>query len=267
MAGVLQPPQTSVRRWASLLSVLSVLSIAAVACAALGWWQWQRAHDQAVPIDPAPSAPLADVLEPGASPGLALGRQVSATGRWTQEDVALVWGRDVDGHAAVFLLRPLRMSAQDTGTGREATIAVLVGWSGSDRAVPDVSSAPGEVVVTGYLRAGESVNPNASVPPPGLPHAFSTGSIAPSELAQIWEGPLYAAVLVSDQTDGAWQALPPPEPGSTLDFRSVAYAIEWWIFGAFCVFIGLRWVRDNGRVPEQTDAMTGSRGEEESPHE
>lgn len=241
------------RAWqrARIVPVVAALTAAAVACGALGWWQWERAREQAVTVDAAPTVPLAEVLQPGVSPGLALGRQVTVTGRWGSEDAAVVQGRDVDGESAVFLLRPLRVPAHATGTGQEATMTVLVGWSDGAEALPVVPDAPGDVTVSGYLRAGEASTANAALAPPGVERAFSTGSMAPSELAQVWEGPLYAAVLVSDQPDGEWLALPVPEPDTTLDFRSVAYAIEWWIFGAFFVFIGARWIRDNGRVPQR----------------
>jgi len=247
--------------------VVAALAVAAAACGALGWWQWERAHEQAVTVDAAPAVPLAGLLEPGMSPGLAIGRQVSVTGRWADEDAAVVWGRDVDGEPAVFLLRPLRVSAEHTGTGSEATLTVLVGWSADDGNVPEVPAGEGDVEVAGFLRAGESASTRMTLPPPGVQRAFSTESIAPSELAQVWAGPLYAAVLVSDRTVGGWEALPPPEADSQLDFRSVAYAIEWWIFGAFFVFIGVRWIRDNGRVPRQADATSDPIIEEDALHE
>ena len=60
---------------------------------------------------------------------------------------------------------------------------------------------------------------------------------------------MYSAVLVADAAAAGWQPLPPPPAETSVDFRSAAYAIEWWLFGGFAVFIAVRWIRDNGREP------------------
>ena len=35
------------------------------------------------------------------------------------------------------------------------------------------------------------------------------------------------------------------------DVASILYALEWWVFGAFALFVGVRAMRDNGRNPTQ----------------
>ena len=40
---------------------------------------------------------------------------------------------------------------------------------------------------------------------------------------------------------------PPTKPGSGLNIQNLAYAAQWWIFGAFAVLLWLRLVRDEAR--------------------
>ena len=44
-----------------------------------------------------------------------------------------------------------------------------------------------------------------------------------------------------------WEPLPPLPPEQHVNLRSILYALEWWVFGGFAVFIAVRWIRDNGR--------------------
>jgi cytochrome oxidase assembly protein ShyY1 len=252
-------------RWSRVLPAIAFAAIAVAACGSLGWWQWQRASELGETVAPEPVVPLADVITPGVSPGASIGRQVTVSGQWAADDAAVVWGREVDGEPAVFLVRPLTVDADQTGTGKPATLAVLVGWSAATD-VPEPDDTAGEVEVTGYLRAGEAAASTANVPEIAISGAFSAGAVSTAEFAQRWPSPLYPAVLVSYEGSASWQVLPPREPESQMDFRSVAYAFEWWLFGAFAVFIAGRWIRDNGR--DKPPAAQGAAAEtENAPHE
>jgi cytochrome oxidase assembly protein ShyY1 len=254
-------PTRGAIRWPAVMAALAFMLAAVAVCGALGWWQWQRAQEQASTVDPEPVAPLSELVTPGEPAGASIGRQASVTGQWAADDAALVRGREVDGTAAVFLVRPLTVDGTQTGTGDPATLAVLVGWRDADDPTGS-DSQEGEVTLTGYLRAGEASAPgdDSEVTPPGT---FATSTMAVSEFAQVWDSPLYSAVFVSYEASPSWMVLPPREPESELDFRSVAYAIEWWIFGAFFVFIAGRWIRDNGRE----SSLDGPRDKETAPHE
>lgn len=239
--------------WGRVVPAVAFMAVALVVCGGLGWWQWQRASEQATTVAPAPPVPIAEVLTPGVSAGPAIGRQVTVTGRWADADSALVWGREVDGEDAVFLVRSLTIDPDHTGTGQPATIAVLVGWRPASEPV-GVDHTETPVTVTGYLRSGEASGAGAAVPNLAIDGIFSVPAISTAQFAQVWDGPLYPAVLVSYEGSRSWAVLPPREPETSMDFRSVAYAIEWWIFGAFAVFIAARWIRDNGRTPTVEDA-------------
>lgn len=216
----------------------AVLAVLLTVCGWLGWWQWQRATEHAVVVQPDPPVPLTELLEPAANPNAVLGRQVSVTGMWLDAQPVVVWGREVDGVDAAFLVYPLRPQ------GTDATVAVVVGW----RPAAELAQAPapvmdpGVMTVHGYLRGSEAAGSSSAE----LPWAHSTGGMSPAQFAQWWPSPLYSALVVSDTGHEQWQALPPREPDYDVDFRSASYAIQWWVFGLFAAVIALRWLRDNG---------------------
>ena len=149
------PPSASV---AARIGVAFIALLALVVCAGLGWWQWTRAQETAITVAPAPSVPLADVLAPASPAGSAIGRQVSVSGTWADEDAVLISGRSVDGEDAVLLVRALTVDADSTGTGAPATLAVIVGWRPADSPMPP-DPGPAHVNLSGYLRAPGGGNP------------------------------------------------------------------------------------------------------------
>ncbi|WP_062293789.1 SURF1 family protein [Demequina phytophila] len=235
--------------WGRVISAVLIALLAVGVCGALGWWQWTRASTTGRTVQPEPAVPLAEVLLPAESAGLAYGRQVTVTGTWADEDAAVVTGREVDGAAAEMLVRPLTVPADQTGTGEDATLAVVVGWR-PEGDVAGVDDAPGtQATIEGYLRAPEASAASSTPTTDPAEGTFWSSAMATSELAQTWPAPLYSALLVSYDGTETWTALEPLPPTTELNFRSAAYALEWWLFGAFALFITVRWIRDNGRVP------------------
>lgn len=232
--------------------IVAATVVVVAVCAALGWWQWTRASQHAISVAPEPTVPLADVLSPATKASQAVGRQVSVSGEWADQDAVVVRGRHVEGEPADVLVRALVVDAAHTGTGQPATLTVMVGWrpAGSfDGPAP----APGSVELTGYLRAPEEAT--AGSPTPGtVPGVVYTDTVSPSEFAQDWPSPLYSAVLSTYEGDEMWRPLPPPPPETTINFRSAAYALEWWLFGGFAVFIAWRALRDNRSTVEQEES-------------
>lgn len=239
---------------AARAGALALTALVVAVCVVLGYWQWTRASQQAITVAPEPAVPIAEVLLPATKASPAVGRQVTVVGTWADEDPVIVVGRDVDGVPAQMLVRALTVDADATGTGEPATLAVIVGWrpEGAE-AGPGVGQEETAVTLTGYLRAPEEAtvgDPAVADPQPGVVY---TDSISPSEWAQQWPSPLYSAVLSSYEETPGWQPLPPPPPETTLNFRSIAYAVEWWLFGLFALFISWRWMRDNGRKAQQKE--------------
>ena len=220
--------------------------LALAVCGALGVWQWTRAQEKAVTVAPQASVPLADVAAPASQAGLAIGRQVSVSGTWADQDAVLISGRSVDGKDAVLLVRAFTVDADATGTGRTATLAVIVGWRPADSPMaPD--EGPAHVTLAGYLRAPEEATPASGSEGATIPGTVWSDTISPSELAQTWPAPLYSVVFADYAGTASWAPLPPPPPEEHLNFRSLLYALEWWVFGGFAVFVAARWIRDNGR--------------------
>lgn len=224
-----------------------VTLIILAACAGLGWWQWTRASEKATTVTPDAPVPIASILAPAQTPAGAIGRQATVRGTWADADAVVVTGRVVDGTPAEFLVRALVIDADATGTGSVATLPVIVGWHAAGEPVgPD--PGPVHVSLTGYLRAAEQARPEDELPSATVPGAVWSTTVSPSALAQFWPTPLYSAVFVAYEGSDSWLPLPPPPPETHLNFRSGAYAFEWWAFGGFAVFIAARWMRDNGRV-------------------
>ena len=235
------------------IAALTIVAVAA--CAALGFWQWSRAKATGIAVAPEPSVPLADVLAPASPAGMAIGRQVTVRGTWADQDAVLVSGRAVDGEPAVFLVRALTVTADATGTGETATLPVIVGWRPANEPVgPD--PGPYEVVISGYVRAPEEATRASGDGGAEIPGTVWSDTISPAQLAQTWPAPLYSAVISSYDGSESWEPLAPPPPERSLNIRSLMYALEWWVFGAFALFIGVRAMRDNGRTPSQPQEAT-----------
>lgn len=245
--------------WGRVVAAALIGSVAVVACAVLGWWQWSRASTTGATVLPEPPVAIDQVLRPAEPAGPAIGRQVRVAGEWADVPAAVVPGREVDGVAAEMLVRALIVDAETAGGDGAATLAVVVGWRPeADDAALALPS--GRAVLEGYLRAAEAAGSSstpAEDPPDGA--TWATG-LATSELAQRWPAPLYGALLVSYAETPGWRTLAPLEPTRETNVRSIAYAVEWWLFGAFALFIAVRWIRDNGRArPEATDPAAGAR--------
>lgn len=234
-------------RWGHVIPAAILAVAAIVVCGALGWWQWTRASEQGEVRQPDPAVPIAELIAP-ATGASGIGRDVWADGAWADAQAALVPDREVDGEPAVLVVRAFRVDADATGTGQAATLPVVVGWlppqevDGFDGGVPTADR------VDGHLRSAEGAAPAPepeSAPPAG---AFWASGLSPAVLAQEWDSPLYSALLTAAEPEPGLNALPLPDPERSLDFRSLTYAVEWWLFGAFFVFIAGRWIRDNGRA-------------------
>ncbi|NMR18948.1 SURF1 family protein [Cellulomonas fimi] len=246
-----------------MIVLLVLLLGAAAVCARLGVWQLDRAQlrgEQAERVavaerEQAPPAALGDVLAPQASfSGDLVGERVEVEGRYEPEGQLLVPERALDGRTGYLVLTPLRVSGSggDAGwTGPVPVLPVARGWV-ADAADPAALAVPdGAVRLTGYLQVSEASGSGDDVP-------GQTEAISSAELVNRWGGPIYTGYLVLASSEPAQPAgvalLPPPTlgGGSGLNVQNLAYAAQWWIFGAFAVLLWLRLVKDEaaGDVPE-----------------
>jgi len=229
-----------------MLVILVLLLAAAAVCARLGVWQLDRAQVRGASAEERHTAalvaaapvPLGTVFQPQTSfTGPLVGRKVSVTGTYDAAGQLLVPNRAHDDTVGYLVLTPLEVSASEP-----AVLPVVRGWvaSPADADVPPT----GPVNVVGYLQASEQAGSGVV--------DGQTEAISSPELLNAWGGPIYTGYLVVASSDPAQSSSvelldPPTKPGSGLNIQNLAYAAQWWIFGAFAVLLWLRLVRDEAR--------------------
>lgn len=207
----------------------------------LGVWQFQvfqESGDRAVRERmTAPALNLAEVAPAGSRPGDAYGRTVRFSGHYVPSSQVLV-----PEAGATDVYRVVTAFVQDNGT------AVTV-VRGLHRGSPADAPPPptGHRVQEGVLLPSE---PTDSRPMP----EGQLSSVRVSVLAQRWEWPLVAGFATLPAELSAEQGLGhavPEMPREGGEFRNAAYAVQWWVFAAFAVGMGIKMARDFGREREQ----------------
>ena len=212
----------------------------------LGMWQLGVAEHRSAPLvggssRAAVAEPVERVLTPHTPfPSNASNRPVTMTGTYAASGQVLVTGRRLDGVAGLWVVAPLRVSASG------ATIAVLRGFVRSAADEPPVPA--GVLDVAGTLAPGESP-PTSSAPlPPGR-----LASLDLSVLVNAWPNPMYNAfVFATAETSGGvavalpttLRRVPPPTGARPLEWRNATYALQWWFFAAFALWMWWKMVRD-----------------------
>lgn len=240
-------------RWLALLALALVLAAAAVQ---LGRWQWQVAHDVAREdavreVQQRPTQPLAQVVAPHADfPDEGSGQQVSTTGRYVADGQLLVVDRLLDGRDGLWVVD--RFVVADTG----ANLPVVRGW------IPDGAEPPapptGQVDLVGSLAPGEA--PDEGTAGPGRATSIDLG-----RLVNTWPGDLYNAFAFVVTEGGAAptqgvEVVPPPLPDTSFGIRNASYAVQWWLFGLFALWMWWRMVRQASRGERTTPGTGGVHG-------
>jgi len=231
--------------------------VLAVGMLLLGVWQFrvfQESGDRAVQERmTAPALDLAEVAPAGSRPGDAYGRTVSFSGHYVSTSQVLVPEEDTTG-----VYRVVTAFVQDNGT------AVTV-VRGIHRGDPEDAPAPpsGRLVQEGVLLPSE---PTDSRPVP----EGQLSSVRVSVLAQRWQWPLVAGFATLPAGPSADQGLAqavPEMPREGGEFRNAAYAVQWWVFAAFAVGMGIKMARDFGREREQAlvAALVEHEGTDDAP--
>ncbi len=229
---------------------LHVLVVVAVAFTTfMGMWQigvYDDRRDEATANHTSAEAvPLQDVLGPDDPYTTTADYQrVSVRGTYG-ETGEQVWieGREHDGRTGYWLVAPVVVDGAEGGSGaRPPALLVVRGWS------PDAGELPttpeGEVTVEAVLQAGD---PRGS----GFdPETRTLDGIRIPRLVNEMPYDLYGGYgVVTAQVPADAAGLEPatvPEPtsDSTAGIRNLFYAIEWWIFGAFALFMWWRMCQD-----------------------
>ena len=249
---------------------LHLLALVATTVAVwLGLWQydaWQTGRESQV-VDRANATPrtLAAVMSPDDPyPGDAIGQPVEFRGRWLEDETFFVSGREDRGRSGYWVVTPVAVCGTGCAQDNPAMLVVR-GWSAE---AEDSGPAPaGAVDLAGWLQPPEGS---------GTPDPDPTDDVLPevriADAIQRVDQDLYGAYVIAeaaptgaiDGTDNLATVSPAslPEPSTFTALRNLLYAVEWWVFGGFALFIWWRWCTDEvsdakaGAVPADTSSQS-----------
>jgi cytochrome oxidase assembly protein ShyY1 len=248
-------------RWSGLLAL--AVAIAAVMCV-LGVWQLDvyQSKTAAATAKRAEAAPVPlQSLFPIDSglPSKAVGRRVSVSGSWgPAADQIFISGRQYDNRDGYWVVTPLLLGAGSTEAGKSAgAVMVIRGW------VPTVDSRTalppsGRVQVVGVVTASEAEDASG---------AAAKGRVLQSlripTIVHLVDYRVYDAFVVLASADPAAADAPaivpaPSPPTDHAGLRNVAYAVQWWIFALFTLWMWGRMVLDAHRSGDEDAAGTVS---------
>jgi surfeit locus 1 family protein len=218
----------------------------AAAMVVMGYWQLEVYHSQgqkaAERRASAPPVPLNSVASAGAAVNDGYGRSVTFDGTY---DPALQLLVPVEDRTDQF--RVLSGLRQADGS----VVAVVRG------VVYETATAPappnGLVHQVGVLLPSEEHVPETDL------SSGQMASVRLPALAQQWPGPLIDGFVILSTADAARQGMAPAEwqlPEARGRLRNGAYAMQWWLFAAFTLFMAFRIARDIGL--NDVDEMDGS---------
>lgn len=219
------------------LVVLLGLVLAAGMVAA-GWWQLEvyrlQGAEAAAARAAEPPRPLPSVVRAGSPVQDGFGRTVALRGTYEPEHTELIALPDrTDAYRVVTLLR------LDNGDA----VAVVRGVA--------AETMPGPPP-TGVLEQSGVLLPSQEAGAPSDRSGELT-SVRIPQLAQRWPGPLVEGFVVLGAPEAQAQGLTPAEvalPEARGRLRNGAYALQWWLFAAFAVFMTIRIARDVARPAE-----------------
>lgn len=223
------------RRWPGHLLVAAMLGASLL----LGSWQYGagRAEREAAALDLTDRDPVAlsDVLGPDDPfPAPSVGQPVRVSGTWVDEATVFVTRGD-----GFWVVTPLVV---DDPAAEGAALPVVRGVSDD----PEAEPVSGDAELTGWLQPGEGTgaaddDPTDDVYP----------QLRPADLVQRLDEDLYSGYLIAQQPTadlGPASVEQLPEVDRFTGLRNFLYALEWWVFGAFAVFVWVRHLIDEARA-------------------
>lgn len=228
------PPFRQFESSAKMGVVRKVLATAAlvvvmVTFVALGRWQWDVAHSNPAGEPLTGTQPFTDVVEPEQYVPLnAIGATVTARGTLRSDLLLRVPYRNASGLSGnadeCWAIEPLQLS-----NGLAITIVTGVISCSSSQEPEQIPN----MLVTGILQPPDDIPTDTAVKAPFLP------SVSTDLLIEQWPFQIYDGYILSKSIT----PLVPNPPGSRLDLQNAAYAIQWWLFCGFAVFVWWRIVR------------------------
>ncbi|CAN5333416.1 MAG: SURF1 family cytochrome oxidase biogenesis protein [Nocardioides sp.] len=227
--------------------LLVVLAVAAAT--ALGLWQfaaYQAQQDaEARNLMGRPAIAFTDVIGPDDPfPGTEVGQPVTLSGTWIPDGTVII---DRDGRR--WLAEPLMVDSP-TGSGDGSALYVVLGSLASDD--------PGAAAIEDQVMTGRSPEITGWLQPPegtGVYDDDASDNVLPqmriADLVQQVDLDLYSAFVIAREPlgtePGVLAGVHPdqlPKADSSTGLRNLMYGVEWWIFGAFAIFIWWMWVKE-----------------------
>jgi surfeit locus 1 family protein len=227
-----------------------LMLVAVAATILLGRWQydvWQgHRTDSAAAVTREAPVPLDQVLGPDAAfPNSGLGRPVTVEGTWDPDGTVYISGRQDAGRSGYWAVTPVV-----TASGSE--IPVVRGWVADPGGAP--AAPQGRAALVGLLQPPEDTGvPDDNVHDDILPELSIT------DLLDRTHRDLYGGyVIATDRsipggapaaagTTGLAVASADHLPGADASsgLRNILYAFQWWVFGAFAIFMWWRWLQED----------------------
>ena len=248
--------------WPGHLAMLLCVAIAL----GLGLWQldaWsEHRADAARDLANQPAVPLDRVMTGDSPfPGRSVDQPVTFSGSWLGDDTVYVSGRRLHGRTGYWVVTPVVVD------GSRSAMPVVRGWS----VKPSAPDAAGPVEVTGWLQATEADDAIDADPHDDVIPALRIASLVEHVDQDLYSGFVLAKEVSTGSTTGgrsttgdgsrALAPVAPPPPSGvsvTTGLRNLLYAIEWWFFGGFAVFVWVRWCRDLLEASEESSALEGT---------
>lgn len=228
------------RMWGlHLLLVASVVFTVLMGLWQLGVYDSQQA-DAASQEQSAKPVRLDEVLGPDqAFPGDALDRPVTVRGSYAPSGKQFwVSGRTHDGRVGYWLVAPFLVDGTSSGSGAgQQALLVVRGWSPDHGDLP--ATPGGAVELNAVLEPGEERSGE-------LGADRTTSTIRIPMLVNELPYNLYSGYAILTRSSPAGDAdlarVEPPsaDPSWTVGWRNLAYAVQWWVFGGFAVFMWWR---------------------------
>ena len=221
--------------------------VATTAATWLGFWQydaWQTRRElAAVDLANAEAKQLGSVMSPDAPfPGDAIGQPVDLEGLWVPESTFYVADRERAGDVGFWVVTPVAVCDPACDPGN-AAMPVVRGWTASPDAAP--AAPTGRVTLTGWLQPPEGTGRQDPDPSDDVLQELRI-----ADAIQQVDQDLYGAYVIADQATPELSGLQPvtpdslPEPETFTALRNLLYALEWWVFGLFALFVWWRWCSD-----------------------
>ena len=253
-----------------LIALHLLALLATTAAVLLGLWQydaWQAARSaQATSLADAEPGLLANVMSSDDPyPADAVGQPVRFAGRWVDDSTLLVADRELQGSTGFWVVSPVAVCQRGCASG--PAMLVVRGWTQRPQDIP--APPRGRVQVTGWLQPTEG-----SGRPDPSPGDDVLQELRIADALQRVDQDLFGAYVIAEHLDpggspdarGAPGRLEPvtpdslPEPETFTSVRNLLYALEWWVFGAFALFLWWRWCADAVKEARSEDDVPSAGG-------